>query len=119
MCEALREHPHLISGSRVLELGCGCGLAGLFCMGLRAQSVLFTDWDAAALRQSKANLHVNKDGVSGALAESKSHVQFGLLSWGEAGVGEEDVVVAAATCDLVLACDVCYDAHQPRLVADT
>lgn len=51
--------PHDLRGKRVLELGCGVGMAGL-AAGAVGAKVLLTDRDAAVLERAEANLHLNQ-----------------------------------------------------------
>jgi len=46
------------SGQRVLELGCGLGLAGVVC-GLKGAKVTFSDYQPAALEISQKNARLN------------------------------------------------------------
>eukprot|EP01051_Picozoa_sp_SAG22_P004714 SAG22_NODE_260_length_13403_cov_57.915589_9_plen_190_part_00 len=59
---AASEGERPLSGQRVLELGCGVGLAGIAAAALGARVVL-TDRDEEALRQAAANIAQNRPAI--------------------------------------------------------
>lgn len=55
----LYEHKHLIENERVVELGAGCGLAGLVAGKLEATSIVFTDYDYGSLNLIDESVKLN------------------------------------------------------------
>jgi predicted nicotinamide N-methyase len=94
-------------GARVLELGCGLGMAGI-AAALAGARVLLTDWSPDAVRFAAANAE-----RSGARAETL------VCDW-----SRPEAIVARAPWDAVLAADVLYERRNgdvllellPRLV---
>lgn len=107
LAERLLEGPSL-GGRRVLELGCGLGLAGL-AAGLAGAEVWFTDLEEAALAHARRNAQ--------AVGLPEERCRFLSLPWESPG----DV----GAVDLVLGSEILYDygTHSellrlvPRLVA--
>ncbi|MFC1835845.1 methyltransferase [Thermodesulfobacteriota bacterium] len=81
-----------LSGQRVVELGCGLGLAGVTAGKLGAR-VLFTDYVPEALELAERNCGLN------GLATDK--VEFKRLDWEEPG--------ELGSFDLVLGSEILYD----------
>ncbi|KAJ8598829.1 hypothetical protein CTAYLR_008537 [Chrysophaeum taylorii] len=90
----LAERPDLVRGRRVVELGCGAGLAGLTAASLGAASVTLTDLEPN-LGLAAANARANGLVVSCEPLDWRRHE-------------------ARLECDVVLAADVVY---KPSLVA--
>lgn len=98
-----------LRGRRVLELGCGLGLASI-CAALAGGKVTATDWLAPATDAASDN--AGRNGVA---------IETLTCSWQDAGV-----LVERAPWDLVLAADVLYERRNlallrallPRLVGD-
>ncbi len=93
---ALAEHVQSIggdlAGKRVVELGCGLGLAGITA-GMAGANVLFTDYVQLALDFARSNAALNS------LPAEKT--RFRILDWEQAGDLE--------TADLVLGSEIVYD----------
>jgi predicted nicotinamide N-methyase len=79
-------------GKRVLELGCGLGLAGITA-GLMGAEILFTDYVQEALEFAERNA-----GVNGLPAENS---RFRILDWERVGDLE--------AFDLILGSEIVYD----------
>ena len=98
-----------LRGRRVLELGCGLGLASI-CAALAGGKVTATDWFAPAT--DAAGQNARRNGVA---------IEALTCSWQDPGV-----VIERAPWDLVLAADVLYERRNlplllsllPRLVGD-
>lgn len=90
-----------LDGRRVLDLGCGIGLAGIAAGKRGAAAVVFADREPAALQFARFNAEHN--GIPA------DRVQTQLLDWFQA--------TAAGTFDLLLLADVAYEArnHEPLL----
>ena len=90
-----------LHGRRVLDLGCGLGLAGIAAAKRGAAAVVFADRERAALQFARFNAEHN-----GVAAES---VDTLLLDWFER--------TAPGQFDLLLLADVAYEArnHEPLL----
>eukprot|EP00931_Biecheleriopsis_adriatica_P064649 TRINITY_DN39399_c0_g1_i1.p1 TRINITY_DN39399_c0_g1~~TRINITY_DN39399_c0_g1_i1.p1 ORF type:complete len:257 (-),score=32.34 TRINITY_DN39399_c0_g1_i1:83-853(-) len=110
LCETLRRQPEFVKDCRVAELGCGCGVAGIFCAALGAKHVLFTDRDEQSLDLCAQNVALNSTVLwpSGAGTSIK---QFSL--------GAKERPQELALAEVVVACDVCYDPPHPKLLIDT
>jgi hypothetical protein len=92
----------------VVELGAGCGLAGLAALRLGCTTVVFTDHDAGTLDLIRDNVELQ------GLDLSHTHVFTCPLAWGAAHRGDWPSQVTSQTdagggFDLVLASDVIYD----------
>ena len=59
LAQALAERPSLLSGARVLEIGCGIGLAGLAADASGAARVVQTDYHEDALHLARCNAMQN------------------------------------------------------------
>lgn len=98
---ALRDRPD-VAGARVLELGCGTGLAGI-AAAQAGGAVVVTDYEEDALRFARANADINLD------AAARHRLRAELLDWRTPGV--------AGTYDLILGADIVYDrANFPFLL---
>ncbi len=84
------EHPRVRPGARVLELGCGLGLAGLAAMA-RGADVFFTDYALDALRFAQLN----------ALANVGRAARTALMDWRAPCLNAE--------FEVILASDVAYE----------
>lgn len=83
------DHPALVAGRRVLDVGTGCGVAGIAAALGGASRVDAVDLDGVALAAAQLNAALN-------------NVTLHLL--------EEDVTaMAGGSWDVILAADVCYD----------
>lgn len=95
----LRDHREsMVRDKRVLELGCGTGLAGIVCAcsGLGAREVVLSDGDSTLLQLTKENVELN--GVS-------SVTRTAALPWGESREETAKRLGTTAPFDLVLASD--------------
>ena len=91
-----------LAGARVLELGCGTGLAGIAAAQAGAR-VVMTDYEADALLFARANAAINLD------ATARGRVTAEFLDWRTPGT--------PGTFDLVLGADIVYDrANFPILL---
>ncbi len=102
LVDALAETPGgTLTGARVLEIGCGVGLAGLAAAHHGGQ-VTMTDHDALALDTAKINAAAN--GIDG--------VTFIKANWSHwrtpSDMGADDTV-SSARYDLVIGADVIYE----------
>jgi len=77
-------HPQLVTGMRVLELGSGCGLAGLTAAAVGAQQVVLTDIPDA-IEHLNVNIRANRQ--SARIPEGVVKAQ--VLEW-----GDEDALAA-------------------------
>ena len=108
LAEALAAAP--LAGRRVLELGCGLGLAAVAAL-LAGGDVLATDWYPEALEFARAN----------ALRVTGRELPTMLIDWRD----PSSAFLARAPFDLVAAADVLYEARNahalgallPRLVS--
>ena len=88
----LLDQPHWVEGKRVVDLGCGSGVAAIGAALAGAQSVLACDTDTDARSASRVNAHLNDVNitVSDALPD---------------------------TCDVLLMADVLYDKQNLALLS--
>lgn len=93
----LHLNAHLVSSRRVLELGCGCGVVGVFASMLGARRVVVTDGNASLKSLVETNIAAN-----GAHA-----CTFSVLEWSVDGSSPGPV--DGELFDVVLAADVIYD----------
>lgn len=84
----LLDHPHWVCGKRVLDFGCGSGIAAIAAAKAGAKQVFACDLDPDALLATASNAALN-------------HVSLDLIA------DYEDLV--DSTIDLILAADVLYD----------
>jgi len=59
MCEFLKRNPELVKGKRVLELGSGTGIVGLYAAKLGAEHVTLTDFIDFNIENIKLNIKEN------------------------------------------------------------
>jgi predicted nicotinamide N-methyase len=79
-----------LRGKRVLEVGCGLGLAGIAAMSVGAH-VIFTDYEPDALKFARYNALKNLP-----LGYVDSQVEFRLLDWrSDEEVGPVDIIMGA------------------------
>lgn len=89
----------VVKAERILEIGCGLGLAGLVGVSLGLQ-VHFTDYDRAPLRFIEASARAN--------GFEPSSYSIGMLDWRD---------LPADTYPLILGADVTYERRLVPLVA--
>lgn len=63
MCEFLKRNPELVKGKRILELGSGTGIVGLYAAKLGAEHVTLTDFIDFNIEHIKTN--IKKNGLEG------------------------------------------------------
>jgi predicted nicotinamide N-methyase len=88
-------------GARVLELGCGLGVAGI-AAALAGARVLATDWSPDAVRFAAANA-----------ARSGAAIETRVCDWARAGE-----LVARGPWDAVLAADVLYERRNGEVLLE-
>ena len=101
-----------VRGARVIDLGCGTGLAGVVAAALGAERVSLTD---RVLAVAEHNLRANFS------AEERERYTASRLSWGDdaaiaALVAEE---TGGAGFDLILTADTIYAGSPEALLAET
>lgn len=121
-------HPNITCGKNVIELGAGCGLAGIaaarYELG-RAKSVTFTDFNEIVLRNLKRNILMNEVGVSCKVEKLDFYDQVGDGRGWFNGAGERchlfDLAIAAdiicRPSDAIAAAKTCYDVLKPDGIA--
>lgn len=100
LATSLAACPSHVEGRRVLELGCGVGLAGIVASSLGG-IVTAIDHDAAAIEVARTNAAAN--GCDGIMFEVADWTTFG----------------SAGAFDLVIGADVTYEKATHRAVLDT
>ncbi|KAJ1809534.1 hypothetical protein LPJ77_001570 [Coemansia sp. RSA 2523] len=106
LADFFAEHPDIIRGKRVLELGAGCGLAGFVCATMGATSVVSTDYSDAVLKLLESNRQTNPE-ISG-------KVQIAKLDWDDLA----ECRTLSKPIDVIIGADITYDPTiVPVLVA--
>lgn len=105
----LDDHPELVAGKNVLELGAGLGLCSIAAHHLGAKRVLATDGDVDVLENLRYNIDFNI-GDAGATSESEDEdtskrIQCPQLVWGEEMKEFEDKYDKP---DVIIGTDVLY-----------
>jgi len=77
LCDYMMDHPDVVEGKRVLELGCGLGVCGSVASVLGAQHVVLSDGDDSVI--DKARDAAKANGL-----ELQS-LEFRVIRWGEPG----------------------------------
>lgn len=95
----LCEHPELVRGKRVLEVGAGLGLVGLVAGRLAAAEVVLTDM---AESQPLLQRNIARNGLGAAVRAAE-------LLWGDAA---QLAAVGAGAWDVVLASDLIYGYNE-------
>lgn len=113
MSEAVSRQVIDVSGKRVLELGCGCGMLGVACVaGGNAQSVVMTDCNEEGLALARRNMET----LQRENEKSKIRFRAEVLDWS----AQQDEWLRSlqddADCDVVLIADCwyCFVAHLAR-----
>ena len=102
----LLAHPQLVQNKRVVELGCGLGLAGLYAAALGATRVTLTDREPFSLHCAMSTAAVNH--------KLQERIQAVVLDWNTVPSSEEDELLQS---DVVLASDVLYDPTSIQALA--
>ena len=121
MCQHLINHPGMVRGKNILELGSGMGLCGIVCHYLGASKVLMTDGDKDVLENLRHNVSLNlggedeeqkckQDRIEGEIKYeriSSSTVSCPQLIWGK-GKNTDDFQKLHGLADVVIATDCVY-----------
>lgn len=109
LCRWLRETQDEIRAKRVLEIGCGTGVCGLFAGALGASKVVLTDGGPSELeRLVLCNIADNEHAMPDSLTS------FSRMLWGDTAHPLLD-----SQWDLVLASDITYAHGSNRLIMTT
>ena len=93
MCGYLTNHPELVSGKKVLELGAGVGLCGIIASHLNASRVVLTDGDTSVLTNLRKNIEDNT------VSSNTNSITSRQLIWGKNLDQFEKIdVILAADC---------------------
>lgn len=104
--EDTRKLRGLFRGQRVLELGAGTGLCGLFAkQHLGAESVVLTDGDTRVMQNMRYNVAQNNIDV--AFEKNRTHIVCEQLIWGDTG-GVQRLVERYGRPNIILAADCLY-----------
>ena len=103
----LRE-PQLVRGKRVLDLGCGAGVAGIAAAFAGASEVVLADRDPAATECAALSAKASLEGSSSSRGSNSCAVSSRVVYWEQAARGSEKN--SETRFDVVLASDVLYDA---------
>jgi predicted nicotinamide N-methyase len=98
LCHYLIEHPDLIVGKSVLELGAGVGLCGIVAHHLGASQVILTDGDAQVLTKLRHNVKRN-------IRNDNNTTSCPQLIWGR---NLDYLVQAYGQQDVILGSDLVY-----------
>lgn len=102
LAQYLIQHPELVRGKRVLEIGCGCGLVGIVAAALGSTSVLLTDLEMQ-IPIIRRNIYLNQSLFDASRCEvSAASFSFGSTAGTLNNYGLSEV-------DLVLGADIGYD----------
>ncbi|EJD47875.1 S-adenosyl-L-methionine-dependent methyltransferase [Auricularia subglabra TFB-10046 SS5] len=106
LCQHLQEHPELVRGKRVLELGCGSGLLGIVVARLGAEKTILTDGSQEVLDRCRDNVQRAQNVPYG------SAVRFALLDWTDSLIDDTSRAMAERVREwdpqIVLCADVVY-----------
>ncbi|KAH8280738.1 hypothetical protein KR054_006201 [Drosophila jambulina] len=108
LADYLVEHPQLVRGKNVVELGAGAGLLGILlklpAMSLQADQVLITDGSEPCVQLMRENIALNFADTAAELAPKAEQLRWDAVSefpWQD-----------YAETDVLLAADVIYDDSQ-------
>ena len=112
LARMLAHVPTLTAGKRVLELGCGLGLAGLAAAShAGAKSVVLTDRDDSVLQLAREAIAANE------LSEGADAIaSTATLDWG-ADAAELAASIGVEPFDVIIGADILYDAGACELLA--
>ncbi|KAJ1961403.1 ubiquitin-binding SDF ubiquitin ligase complex subunit met30 [Dipsacomyces acuminosporus] len=106
LADFFAEHPDIIRGMHVIELGAGCGLAGFTCAALGATHVMSTDFNPDVLKLLKHNKEQN--------VSFKDKLQITELDW----ASTDECSKLSKSADVIIGADITYDPTiVPVLVA--
>ncbi|CEG43555.1 Predicted methyltransferase [Plasmopara halstedii] len=91
----LVDHPDLVKGNRIIELGCGPGLVGVVAAHLEPKSVVITDGDSASVALTQHNVHLNN--LSADICTVEKYI------WGDL---EHHLVSMHAPYDVIIGADI-------------
>ncbi|PIA16238.1 S-adenosyl-L-methionine-dependent methyltransferase [Coemansia reversa NRRL 1564] len=97
LADFFTEHPDIIRGKNVVDLGAGCGLAGFACAAMGASRVVSTDFSDAVLKLLESNRKINH-GIS-------DKIQVSELDW----VDTEACAKLSKEVDVIIGGDIAYD----------
>jgi hypothetical protein len=117
LSEFIFNHPDLFRGKNILELGSGCGMAGVALARVAAASVVCTDGDVEALDNCLQNLRINGLQVDEAAAAPAAlnssegameiqKIQVQRLRWEDDAA---NLFNTSSSIDIVLGADLTYD----------
>ena len=105
----LGEHPQLVHGKRVLELGAGSGAIGLCCAALGAAHVCITDVPGA-IGPITSNVQCNPSAAQSGI------ISIAACDWGKHS-HIDALLAAGGRFDVVVACEVVYKQDCATLAA--
>ena len=112
--------PHLFAGKRVVELGAGCGLAGMVAAGSGgAEAVCVTDFKGAAIENMVHNVEINRPYFQACGVEDpEAVVTVSHLDWSDslteartpsARTPSSPALALLRAADVLIAADCAYD----------
>jgi len=109
LCRFLYQRREWLQGKRVLELGAGVGLVGLFAAALGCSSVLLTDVCELSLRCLQKNIQAN--------CVLNVDVHCCSLRWGQSSENVETKI--SKTYDLIIGSEVIYNQNCVEQLFET
>jgi predicted nicotinamide N-methyase len=101
LCLFFSDHPELVKGARILELGSGTGLCGITLAVIGAKHVALTDYNESAVELLNKNIVLNN---------VQENCSAHLLTWGDKVAADEIVrETGGSLFDIVVGTDVVYD----------
>eukprot|EP00930_Biecheleria_cincta_P055391 TRINITY_DN41713_c0_g1_i1.p1 TRINITY_DN41713_c0_g1~~TRINITY_DN41713_c0_g1_i1.p1 ORF type:complete len:649 (+),score=93.12 TRINITY_DN41713_c0_g1_i1:71-2017(+) len=105
LANELAQTPDIVRGRTVVELGCGCGLAGIVA-ALCGASVVLTDRDEECVELARESAEANATEI----AAAGGHVECAVLDWEWPEVTQDEVPRIFGNTDVVIASDPLYSA---------